>query len=132
MKQEVKGMKKDQHMEECSSFETCNAPLCPRDSDLHLRTWFLDEDVCRSLQYRQTPMVRRQAQLKRRMPKEYLGKELKAAFLIETAPIKRVLSPEHLEVLKLFHFRKKEGLQTGKETLATAEGTNGLPGYART
>ena len=118
-----------EEMEQCPGFETCSAPLCPRDPQLELKTWFLDEDICRSLQYRQSPLVRRQRQLKRRMSKEFSGKQLTAEFLIETAPVKRTLSPERkaelVERLEPFRFAKKEALPLRKENLALQEGTNG-------
>jgi hypothetical protein len=32
---------------DCKYFESCSAPLCPKDEGTADRTWFPDEDICR-------------------------------------------------------------------------------------
>jgi len=60
-----------QPMLSCKHFEACSSNLCPRDADIHLRTWFLDEDICPLQEYRHLPFIRRQRQLKKRQPPSF-------------------------------------------------------------
>jgi hypothetical protein len=49
---------------QCPRFNGCNANLCPRDPGLAKRTWYPDEDICRS---QPAPgWVKAQRKLKRR------------------------------------------------------------------
>ena len=34
-------------MEECPSFNTCSAPLCPLDPKIDTRVWYPSEEVCK-------------------------------------------------------------------------------------
>lgn len=58
--------------EKCPSFETCSAMLCPLDPDLKGRTWFADEDICRSRTYGQRRWVRKQRSIQKRQTKSWL------------------------------------------------------------
>lgn len=52
----------------CKYYDECNAPLCPLDPDLHKRTWFADEDICRSANARRgLEWVKRQRKIKRKI-----------------------------------------------------------------
>ncbi len=53
-------------MDRCRSFETCDAPLCPLDPDLHERIWYSDEPVCKSRVYGQHRWIRKQRSIQRR------------------------------------------------------------------
>jgi len=86
-------------MHSCPNYKTCNANLCPLDSDIEKRTWFIGEDVCNRKDHTDMPMVRRQKQLNKRKPMEYSEKPLFAVWLSESAPKKRRLSPEHRAAL---------------------------------
>lgn len=78
----------------CKHFISCNANLCPLDSGIGLRSWFMGEEVCKSRDRANDPMIRRQKQLNRLKPQKYADKPLSAEWLIATAPQKRILSPE--------------------------------------
>jgi hypothetical protein len=86
-------------MHSCPNYKTCNANLCPLDSDLEKRTWFIGEDVCSRKDNAGLPMIRRQRQLNKRRPSEYSGKPLSSGWLSESAPRKRQISDEHRAAL---------------------------------
>lgn len=70
----------------CKHFISCSANLCPLDPDLALRSWFIGEEICRLKMHADLPMARRQKQLNRRQPKEYLERPLSARWLISSNP----------------------------------------------
>jgi hypothetical protein len=86
-------------MKNCQNSPTCNANICPLDPDIEKRSWFIGEDVCIRKDFAAIPMIRRQKQLNRKKPREYLDKPLYAEWLTCTAPKKRVLSQEHRSAL---------------------------------
>lgn len=43
---ERKNQRSKNPMEECSRFETCNAPVCPLDEEAHLRMRYPEDDIC--------------------------------------------------------------------------------------
>ena len=90
------GFKED----DCKHFLSCSANLCPLDPDLDERTWFIGEAVCKRKDLAALPMIRRQRQLNRKRPGEYMGKPLRAAWLRSSAPRKRVLSEERRAQLR--------------------------------
>jgi hypothetical protein len=98
-------------MESCKHSQSCSSNICPKDKDVNLRTWFVDEDICSLREYRDLPFVRRQRQLKKRRPPSLMDKLLSYDYLMKTAPKKRTLSPEHkaklLAASKPFHFGEK-------------------------
>jgi hypothetical protein len=98
-------------METCRKFKKCNANLCPRDPDIHLRTWFVGEKVCLFSQYQDLPLVQRQRQLNRRKPASMMEKRLTYDYLVKTAPRKRILSESHkaqlLEAARRHRFGQK-------------------------
>jgi hypothetical protein len=81
-------------MESCKHFEYCSANVCARDADIHLNTWFIDEDIRPLREFRDLPVIRRQRQLMKRRPPSLIDKLLSYDYLVKTAPKKRVLSPE--------------------------------------
>jgi len=47
--------------EECKRFDTCSAPLCPRDREsLEQGIWYPDEKVCKSKEFQNLPWIKRQ------------------------------------------------------------------------
>jgi|GEM_PF-3178805 len=86
-------------MKNCHNYLTCNANICPVDPDRNKRSWFIGEDACSRKDFASLPMTRRQKQLNRKKPREYLGQPLYADWLTRTAPKKRSLSEEHRSAL---------------------------------
>ena len=78
----------------CPKFQGCNANLCPDDPRINARTWFVGEALCKNPEHAESLIVVRQKQLNRLKPRTYLDKPLSAEWLIETAPVKRTLTPE--------------------------------------
>ena len=100
-----------QAMESCQNFEGCSANLCPLDSDISKRTWFIDEDTCIRKDFRKLGFIRRQKKLNRLRPKSALDHLFSYQELEDAAPVKRVLSPEQkmrlAEMGRKHHFGKK-------------------------
>lgn len=96
-------------MKACSRFNTCNANLCPLDQDRELRTWFIGEAVCSRPDFRELPWIRRQRKLNRVKPLSLVETAMKIDYLTETAPPKRVMSPEQREicVARLAEYRSR-------------------------
>jgi len=86
-------------MRGCHNYLTCNANICPLDPDLDKRAWFIGEDVCNRKDLFSLPMIRRQKQLNRKKPREYVDKPLDAKWLTGTAPKRRLLSEERRSAL---------------------------------
>jgi hypothetical protein len=111
-------------MESCKLSDTCSSNICPRDAEIHLRTWRIDEDICPLHMYRDLPYIRRQRQLNKFRPKALLNRDEPITFdyLVKTAPKKRNLSPEHraklLAASKRHQFGKK-GLSENREIQLT-------------
>ncbi|HOV88378.1 MAG TPA: hypothetical protein PLM79_18635 [Syntrophobacteraceae bacterium] len=84
---------------DCRHFISCSANLCPLDSCLSLRSWFIGEDICKLKPHSDHPLVKRQKQLNRRRPKEHLEKPLFADWLTISTPKKRNLTRERREAL---------------------------------
>jgi hypothetical protein len=101
-------------------FTGCNANLCPVDPNLDRRTWFIGEDVCKNPECAGSAMIRRQKQLNRLKPSTYLDNVLTPAWLIKTAPTKRVLTPE--QKLQLQE-RAKKAREAQKERREALEGS---------
>lgn len=51
---------------ECSSYETCSAPLCPLDPTLDNCTWFADEEICSNREHRKEKWVKTQRKIAKR------------------------------------------------------------------
>lgn len=86
-------------MRNCPNYLTCNANICFLDPDLYKRSWFIGEDVCNRKDFSSLPMIRRQKQLNRKKPREYVDKSLNAEWLTGTAPKKRSLTQERRSAL---------------------------------
>ena len=63
-------------MNECPSFESCNAGLCPLDSDLNLRVWYADEDICKGRAGSGKRWIKKQRSIVRRQTKCWLDKPI--------------------------------------------------------
>ena len=98
-------------METCRYFISCSANICPRDPDVHLRSWLTDEDICRVRKFQHLPVIQSQRKLKKMHSKDLQTKYFKYDGLLKLAPKKRVLSAEHkaslLAAAKKHQFRKK-------------------------
>jgi hypothetical protein len=79
----------------CLHFNECSAPMCPKDRHIDYRTWFIGEEICRVREYRNLGYIRRQRQLNKRRSPTYRNKLWTYQELVETAPNKRSISPEH-------------------------------------
>lgn len=49
--------------EKCPKYQSCGAPLCPRDMDIH-RAWYVDEPVCKATEYKEAAIIKVQRMLK--------------------------------------------------------------------
>ena len=100
-----------QTMESCGNFDGCSANLCPEDEDIAKRTWFIGEDACIRNDFRKQGFIRRQKKLNKKRPPSMLGRLFSYQELVDSAPVKRVLSPEQklqlVARLKQYQFEKK-------------------------
>jgi hypothetical protein len=49
---------------ECSLFETCEAPLCPlQESSTKHGVWYADETICRARRFQSLPWVKKQKRI---------------------------------------------------------------------
>lgn len=87
-------MKKIASRKDCSHFQSCSCNICPLDADRAKRTWIPGEEVCHKKEFQAEPYIRRMWKLNRTRPLRYEGKALSYDELVETAPVKRVLSDE--------------------------------------
>lgn len=98
-------------MQSCTHFDTCSSNLCPKDADIAKRTWFIGEDICVVREYRDLPFINRQKVLNRKRPPSLMDVLLTYHDLVDSAPKKRVLSPEAKarlrEIGKRHQFGKK-------------------------
>ncbi len=85
---------------DCKRFTSCSANLCPLDSEIEERRWFVGEGVCKRKDFAHLPMIRRQRQLNRTRPGKYMDRPLKASWLATTWRAKRTLSDEEKEKLR--------------------------------
>ena len=50
---------------ECSSYEKCEAPLCPLSEELDYCVWYPDEEICVSRKFASLHWIRRQKSLRK-------------------------------------------------------------------
>ena len=102
-----------QAMEACPSFNECGANLCPEDSDIAKRTWYIDEAICTRLEFRKLGFIKRQKKLNKKRSPSFIDHLFSYQELVDTAPVKRVLTEEQKERLtarlKQYQFEKKVG-----------------------
>jgi hypothetical protein len=100
-----------QAMESCDNFNECSANICPEDEDIAKRTWFIGEDSCIRKDFRKLGFIRRQKKLNKKRPPSFMDHLFSYQELVDTAPVKRVLSPEAklrlVTRLKQYQFEKK-------------------------
>ena len=53
------------NLEQCTSFQMCEAPLCPLSEELDDCLWYPDEEICNSLKFRGLHWRRMQKRLKK-------------------------------------------------------------------
>ena len=85
-------------MDECPSFESCNASLCPLDSGLSDRVWYADEDVCAGRAGSGKRWIKKQRSIVRRQTKCWLDRPVTYQQLYD-ASRPRQLSEEAREKL---------------------------------
>jgi hypothetical protein len=105
-------------MNDCRLNTNCNANLCPLDSELDKRTWFIGDDVCNLPDYRQLPMIQRQRQLNRLKPNTYLDMALRADWLAETVRAKRILTDEQREMARARMMKARKSLGRTRKSAA--------------
>jgi hypothetical protein len=86
-------------MEECNSFNTCSAQLCPLDPDLKLRVWYISEDVCAGRAGSGVRWIKKMRTYNRNKPKTYMDKPLSYQLLYDNSR-PRVMSPAQREALR--------------------------------
>lgn len=88
-------------MQDCPSFEGCDAPLCPLDSSLTSRVWYVDEPICNAnAQGGKRRWIRKQRLIARRKYKKYLDRPVTYQELFAASrPMQ--LSDEQREALNL-------------------------------
>jgi hypothetical protein len=98
-------------MESCPQFSDCSANLCPRHEGIAKTTWFIGEPVCTAREHQGLGWVKRQKVLNRKRPPSLMDVLLSYQDLVDSAPKKRVLSPEArtrlVEMGRRYHFEKK-------------------------
>jgi hypothetical protein len=87
-------------MHECSSYETCNANLCPLDPSLNDRCWYIGEEVCKGRAGSGKRWIAKQRSYNKRKPKTYMGKALGYQLLYDSSR-KKQLSEAQLEALRV-------------------------------
>ena len=69
----------NEQAEKCPKYQNCDAPLCPLDLDKEA-SWYIDEEVCKSPEFRDKPWIMLQRKLKGKRTKDpdhlYTYKEL--------------------------------------------------------
>lgn len=87
-------------IEECRSFEKCDAPLCPLDKNLSYRVWYHDEKICKGKAGFGRRWVAKQRSIQKRLTSVWLNRPVGYQELFDKSR-KRKLSPEQLEILKI-------------------------------
>lgn len=70
----------------CVCFTNCDSPICPLKVETWKNTWRIDQHFCRLFKMKDTPLIRRQRELKKLQPVQFVGVDLDYEYLIETAP----------------------------------------------
>jgi hypothetical protein len=96
--------------DDCSHFEFCSCNICPLDPDKAKRNWIPGEEVCHRSEFKHEPYIVRMWKLNRTRPLRYESQALSYDFLVETAPVKKVMTDEQkaqaAERLKAYQFKK--------------------------
>jgi len=82
--------------DECKSFESCNAPMCPLDEEVGNYTWYPEEDVCGNSLYNKDGWIKNQRKYSRKSVEGYYTLEMLKRSCVITAGTKG-LDPEKLE-----------------------------------
>lgn len=59
-------------MQECSSWNNCDAPLCPLDEDVTGSRWFPDDSICKS-QSQKNPFIKIQRKIIKKIKDENIN-----------------------------------------------------------
>ena len=97
-------------MEECSSFLTCDAPLCPLDKDVDLRIWYPDEPICKGHYAKGVRWIRKQRSIIRNQTKSWLNGNYITKKQLEDASKPKKISMEQMERLRRFKLPPKTTL----------------------
>ena len=84
---------------ECTSYDGCNAPLCPLDPGIDLRIWYADEPICRSHTHGKRRWIRKQRSIVRRGTRSWMDKVITYQMLYDASRPMR-LTDEQRESLR--------------------------------
>jgi hypothetical protein len=91
----------------CNRFESCNAPLCPLDTELTSRVWYPDEDVCKCQKHNKHRWIKKQRSIVRRQTKSYLDRPITYQELYDSSR-PRQLTGEMINRLALMRAKKTQ------------------------
>lgn len=70
----------------CPCSDNCDCSICPLRPETWKNRWRIDQHYCRLFRMKDTPLIRRQRELKRIQPVQFVGVDLDYEYLVQTAP----------------------------------------------
>lgn len=86
-------------MKECSSFNTCDAPLCPLDKDIHDRIWYSDEDICQGRGGSGKRWIKKQRSIVKRQTKSWLNRPITFQQLYDASRPRKLSDAQRAELV---------------------------------
>ena len=109
-------------MQDCPSFESCNAPLCPLDPQLKDCIWFADEDICSGRAGSGKRWIKKQRSITKRQTNSYLNRPVSFQELYDNSR-PRQMTDEQREAL-VVRMAKVRAMSNIKGTADRVVGVN--------
>lgn len=98
-------------IEDCPSFDKCDAPLCPLDTRLKDRIWYADESVCNSRKFGKHRWIQKQRSIAKRQTKSWLDRPITYQELFDSSRQRRVSPERKLHLAKVLEKARQARLK---------------------